>query len=136
MMTKKLATCLAVVLFASAVSAQHDTKTAASNISGTWNMGLQGDHVIPTALVLKHDGRKLTGTIQMPGRRIGERTEVVLDGEFIDNAITLSGTMAGAAEPTTLEIAGKLNDDGSMEGTLKSPHGKIPWTAERLKERK
>src|SRR4051812_6354518 len=136
MMITRFAISLAVVLVASAASAQHDAKTAAPNISGTWNMGLQGDHVIPTALVLKHDGRKLTGTIQMPTQRIGDRKEVTLDGEFADSAFTLSGTVDGAAEPTTLEIAGKLNDDGSMEGTLKSPHGKIPWTAERLKERK
>ena len=26
-------------------------------ITGTWNMGLEGDHVIPVALVLKQDGR-------------------------------------------------------------------------------
>ena len=136
MMTRKFATCLAVVLFASAVSAQHGTKTAAPNISGTWNMGLQGDHVIPTALVLKHDGRKLSGTIQMPTRSIGERTEVVLDGEFIDNAFTLSGTVGGGAEPIALDMAGKVNDDGSLEGTLTSRHGKMTWTAERLKERK
>ena len=124
------------MLLAATASAQHDTKAAPPNISGTWNMGLQGDHVIPTPLTLKHDGRKLTGTIMMPTQRIGERKEVALDGEFVENAFTLSGTVEGAAEPTTLEIAGKLNDDGSMEGTLKSPHGKIPWTADRLKQRK
>jgi hypothetical protein len=135
MMTRKLATSVAVVLFVAVASAQHGTKTA-PNVSGTWNMGLQGDHVIPTALVLKHDGRKLTGTIQLPTQRIGERTEVALEGEFVDNAFSLSGTVGGAAERTTIDLAGKLNGDGSLEGTMKSPHGTMAWTAERLKERK
>jgi hypothetical protein len=135
-MTQKIVTCLAIVLFAATVSAQHDAKTATPSVSGVWNMGLQSDHVIPTALTLKQDGRKLTGTIMMPTQRVGERKEVALDGEFVDSAFTLSGTVEGAAEPTTLEIAGRLNDDGSMEGTLEAPHGKITWTAERLKERK
>jgi deoxyxylulose-5-phosphate synthase len=30
------------------------------NLTGTWNMGVEGDHVIPVALVLKQDGKKLT----------------------------------------------------------------------------
>src|SRR4051812_49147705 len=125
MNTIRYAACLAFLLFAAAVSAQDAGNATAVNISGTWNMGLQGDHVIPTALTLQQDGRKLTGTIMMPTQRIGERKEVVLDGEFVDHALSLSGTVEGAAEPTRLEIAGKLNDDGSMEGTVKTPHGKL-----------
>ena len=113
MMTRKFALCLGIVLCSAALSAQHDTKAAAPNVSGTWNMGLQGDHVIPTPLVLKQDGRKLTGTIQLPTQRIGERKEVALEGEFVDNAFSIAGTVEGAAEPTTIEIAGTLNDDGS-----------------------
>jgi hypothetical protein len=37
-----------------------------ATITGTWNMGLEGDHVIPVALVLKQDGPTLTGTIALP----------------------------------------------------------------------
>jgi hypothetical protein len=61
---------------------------------------------------------------------------VPLTGELVDAALSLSGTVENAAEPTTIEIAGTLLDDGSMEGTITSSHGKMPWTAERLKERK
>jgi hypothetical protein len=78
----------------------------------------------------------VTGVILMPTPRAGETREVPLAGELVDAALTLSGTVDGAAEPTTIEIAGTLHDDGSMEGTLKGRHGKVPWTAERLKERK
>jgi hypothetical protein len=109
------------------------------NITGTWNMGLEGDHVIPVALVLKQDGHKLTGTIALPTQNAGDRVEVRLSGEFADGAFKLSGTVEGAKEPTTLAISGKLLDDGSMEGKFEMPghgHGSMSWTAERLKERK
>ena len=76
----------------------------APTVAGTWNMGLQGDHVIPTALVLKQDGKSVNGTIALPTQRIGERVEVELKGEFVDRALTLSGTVEHAAEPTTIEI--------------------------------
>ena len=108
------------------------------NITGTWNMGVDGGHVIPVALVLKQDGQKLTGTIALPTSQNGDhRVEVALTGALVDRAFTLSGTVEHAKEPTTLDISGKLLDDGSIEGTFSmADHGKMPWTAERLKERK
>ena len=109
------------------------------NISGTWNMGVEGDHVIPVALVLKQDGKKLTGTIALPTQNAGQRVDVALSGELADRSFTLSGTVEGAKESTKLDISGKLLDDGSMEGTFVMPghgHGSMSWTAERLKERK
>jgi hypothetical protein len=109
------------------------------NISGTWNMGVEGDHVIPVALVLKQDGKKLTGTIALPTQNAGQRVDVALSGELADRSFTLSGTVEGAKEPTKLDISGKLLEDGSMEGTFVMPghgHGSMSWTAERLKERK
>jgi len=134
-MTKTIASFIAVLALAAGLSAQHQ-KDAAPNLTGTWNMGLQGQHVIPVALTLDQKGRKVTGVILMPTQRAGETKDVTLTGELVDAALTLSGTVEGAAEPTTIEITGTLNDDGSMEGRLKGPHGEVPWTAERLKERK
>jgi hypothetical protein len=134
-MTKTIASLIAVVTLVAGLSAQ-DQKAAVPDLTGTWNMGLQGQHVIPVALTLDQKGRKLTGVILMPTQRAGETKDVSLAGEIVEAALTLSGTVEGAAEPTTIEIAGTLNDDGSMEGTLNGPHGKMPWTAERLKERK
>jgi hypothetical protein len=112
----------------------------APTVTGTWNMGLQGDHVIPTALVLKQQGKAVTGTIAMPTQRIGQRVEVELTGEFADGALELSGTVENASEPTTITITGTLKDDGSLEGMLSmrahDRNHEVPWTAERLKERK
>jgi hypothetical protein len=112
----------------------------AKTVTGTWNMGIQGDHVIPTALVLKQDDKRLTGTIALPTQNVGQRVEVELSGEIADGAFKLAGTVDNATEPTSLTITGSLKDDGSLEGTLAMRHHgrdhNLPWTAERLKERK
>ena len=125
-----------IVTAALLLIAAADPKT----VTGTWNMGIQGDHVIPTALVLKQDDKKLTGTIALPTQNVGQRVEVELSGEIADGAFTLAGTVDHATEPTSLTITGSLKDDGSLEGTLAMRnHGRdhnLPWTAERLKERK
>jgi hypothetical protein len=105
-----------------------------ANVTGTWNMGLEADHVIPTAFVLKQDGKQLTGTIALPTRD-GHRMEIQLSGSIADGAFSLTGTVEGT-EPSTIDLAGKLTDEGSLEGTMKSRHGTWKWTAERFKERK
>ena len=127
-------TFIGIVAMAAALTAAESP-----SITGTWNMGLEGDHVIPVALVLKQDGQKLTGTIALPTQNAGNRVEVKLTGEVADGAFKLSGTVEGAKEPTTLAISGKLLEDGSMAGKFEMPghgHGAMSWTAERLKERK
>ena len=108
------------------------------NITGTWNMGLQGGHVIPVALVLKQDGKALTGTITLPRQSPGQRDEVALTGEIADGAFTLSGAVEHDSGGVKLEIAGKTLEDGTLEGTVSMPGHleKMQWTAERLKERK
>jgi len=111
----------------------------APTVTGTWNMGLQGGHVVPVALVLKQDGNTVSGTVAMPTQHVGERKEIELKGEFAAGVLKISGVVEGAADPTTIEIEGTLQEDGSMEGTLAmigKETRRVPWTAERLKERK
>ena len=62
-------TMIAVIALAAGLSAQHG-KAESAGLTGTWNMGLQGGHVIPVALVLKQDGDSLTGVVSMPTQRI------------------------------------------------------------------
>jgi hypothetical protein len=107
------------------------------NLTGTWNMGLQGGHVIPTPLVLTQDGKSLSGTIGIPTQNFGDRIEVKLVGEVVDRAFNLTGTVEGGKDKTTIAIDGTILEDGTLEGHVDvPPHGKLPWTAERLKERK
>jgi len=112
---------------------------SAPSLTGTWNMGLQGGHVVPVALVLKQEGKTLTGTISMPTQHVGERKDIELTGEFDGGVLKLSGAVDGAAEPTTIDVEGRLQDDGSLAGTLSmiaKETRRIECTAERLKERK
>jgi hypothetical protein len=138
-MTKSVTTMIAVLTLATGLSAQHE-KTDAPNLTGTWQMGLQGGHVIPVALVLKQKGGTLSGTVSMPTQRIGQTVDVALKGDLANGTLTLTGTVEGAKEPTTIAITGTLNDEGILEGTVtmggRDGHRDMPYTAERLKERK
>ena len=139
-MRNMMTAMVAAMVLVAGLSAQHG-KTEAASLTGTWNMGLEGGHVIPVALVLKQDGGALTGTISMPTQKIGQTVDVALKGEIAKGAFTLSGTVEGAKDPTTIEIKGTLNDEGMLEGRMvmigaQGPHGDLPYTAERLKERK
>jgi hypothetical protein len=127
-----LVVALALTVTSSAPPQKSDSTT---NVTGTWNMGLQGDHVIPTALVLTQEDKKVTGTIAMPTQHVGQRVEVQLTGEFASGALELSGSVEHAAEPTTIVIKGTMKEDGTLEGTLSMGQRSIPWTAERLKKR-
>src|SRR5262249_14346153 len=88
---------------------------------------------------LKQDGNTVSGTVAMPTQHVGERKEIELKGEFAAGVLKISGVVEGAADPTTIEIEGTLQEDGSMEGTLAmigKETRRVPWTAERWKERR
>ena len=132
-MTKSVTTTIAVIALVAGLSAQKKTD---ASLTGTWNMGLQGGHVIPVALVLKQEGTTLSGTVALPTQHIGQTVDVPLTGEIANGAFTLSGTVEGAKEPATIEIKGKLTDEGTLDGTVAMQGHDMPYTAERLKERK
>lgn len=90
-MTTTVKTMIAVLVLTAGLSAQ-TKKSDAQSLTGTWNMGLQGGHVIPVALVLEQDGQALTGTISMPTQRIGTTVDVALKGGVSAAGLTLSGT--------------------------------------------
>jgi hypothetical protein len=126
-----------LLMLTAAVCAAATLRAETPTVTGTWNMGVQGgDHVVPIALVLKQDGHKVTGTIAMPTQRTGQPVDVEMTGEMTDGTFTISGDVPGAAEATTIAVAASLKDDGSLEGTVSMRDHKMPFTAERLKERK
>jgi hypothetical protein len=110
------------------------------DLTGTWTLGVEGNHVIPMAMVIKQDGSKLSGTIAMPINQQGDRRDIVFDGEVTTTRLTFA-TKEGKP---LLEFTGKVNDDGSLDGTVTMSGGSdhsaddhtMHWTAERLKERK
>jgi hypothetical protein len=139
-MRRTMTTAIAVIALAAGLVAQHG-KAEAASLTGTWNMGLQGGHVIPVALVLKQDGEAITGVVSMPTQKIGQTVDVALKGTIAKGAFTVKGDVENAKEPATIEIAGTMNDDGMLEGTVTmggqgDSHRSMPYTAERLKERK
>jgi hypothetical protein len=120
---------VAVIVAATATLSAQNPPT----LTGAWQMGLQGDHVIPTALVLNQDGKAVSGTLALPTHRVGERIEVTIEGEFVERALIMTGTVDLAGESMKLALDGTLNDDGTLEGTLKLGPRTLPWTAERLR---
>lgn len=139
-MAKTMTMAIALLALAAGVSAQHGRTEAAAGLTGTWNMGLQGGHVIPVALVLKQEGDAVTGTVSMPTQKIGQTVDVALKGTLANGTFRVKGEVEGAKDPTTIEISGALNDEGMLEGRVmmsgaQGPHGDMPYTAERLKER-
>ena len=137
MKTKLMPAALALV----ATLAMAAAATASEpHLAGTWTLGVEGDHVIPMAMIMKQDGSKISGTIAMPINQSGDRRDIAFEGEVTATGLTFS-TKEGKP---LFEFSGKWNDDGSLDGTVTvgagSDHGgadhKMHWTAERLKERK
>jgi hypothetical protein len=111
-----------------------DANAADPTLTGTWTLGVEGDHVIPMAMVVTQDGTKISGTIAMPINQQGDRRDIAFEGE-----VTAAGlTFATKEGKPLLEFIGKANDDGSLTGTVTmgGTEHKMNWTAERLKERK
>jgi len=105
-----------------------------ATVTGVWQVGLQGDHVVPVGLELKQDGTKVTGRILLPSNH-GDRREIELAGSFIDGTLTLESTaevslkMHDRDGKTKLKLQGRMEKDGTMSGTFMDT---MPWTAERL----
>lgn len=150
-----------VLAIPAVAAAQTPSKPA--SITGTWNMGLIGDHVIPTALVVEQTGTKLKATYIFMGK------EFPFTGEVTGATFTLTGQSPllgsrpaehGAAAPASkpapngppagfnvntapvvdTTIVGTINDDGTLAGDMnvkmdETRKGRIKWTAERLKAR-
>ena len=150
-MTSKLFRSLAIATFAAGVAlavpgtGAAETPQKNAPLSGTWTMGLIGDHVIPVALVLDQNGTALTGTFIFMGK------DFPVAGDVTDGKVTLKGKGpafgvrnahdAGTApQLADMVITGTVDADGALAGTLATKMGEgtgtIKWTAERLKERK
>jgi hypothetical protein len=129
-MSRMHAIVIAVVALSLGVAAQ-DRKSDPATVSGVWQMSVQGDHVIPIGMELKQDGKSVTGIILMPAHN-GQRKKVSLTGEFADGSLELNAAESDSEETAKLEIAAKMQQDGTMSGTLLTGKHSVPWTGERL----
>ncbi len=147
-MTTLLKRCGALAALALALSLPSAGRAGAqdttASLSGDWNVSIVADHVVPMGLTLHQDGTKITGTLMLMGN------DVPIEGEFVDNTLTIAGdasVMGGDAHldpsakgtrlmPTKLTLTGAMKDDGTLAGQFATPRGSVPWTAERFHERK
>ena len=114
----------AVAILTLAVSA-----TAAAGVAGTWSVAVDSPHGAATmSLILKQDGKKVTGTFVS-----GHAPDMALEGEFADGALKLES--AGGGDEKVIFNA-KLKEDGTLAGYVSGPMGDMKWTAERVKDGK
>jgi hypothetical protein len=106
----------------------------AKGIAGTWNLAIKADHVVPVAMELTQDGTKVKGTLMLPNG------DFELAGEFDGATLTVTGTQENVdgqqGKTGKMDFTAKMNEDGTLTGEFKSPHGLLPWTGERMKKRK
>lgn len=104
-----------------------DAKAAAS-IAGKWDMTAETPQgTTPVTLVMKLDGRKVTGTIA------GPQGEIPLEGEFTDGKLSMTITIQGGGGDMSITFNGALKEDGTLAGTFDFGQGAMNWKATRAK---
>lgn len=90
---------------------------------------MEGDHQGTTfPFVLKEDGKKVTGTLSSP------HGDLPLEGEFADGTLTFVATLDEGGNTVRLTFTAKLNDDGTLAGTMSGLQSDVKWTAVRVKD--
>jgi hypothetical protein len=130
---KRLGLVLALALFtlsiATAAAAQ---SSKPAGVTGDWALGLQGDHVVPVALVITADGAALKAVLTM------QKTEVPMTGEFVNGTLTLTnpnaklGNHGGTSGTPGLTLTAKVTENGTLAGELSSGSMSHKFTGERL----
>lgn len=102
----------------------------ARGVAGVWALTMLSHQI---GLELQQDGTALTGTLLVMGR------SVAVEGTFVDGKLDLDGDGKFAdrhgGEGVPIKIVGRLKDDGTLEGTVKTSRGWEEWTGERLGRR-
>jgi hypothetical protein len=104
-----------------------DPKTAAS-IAGKWDMTAETPQgTTPVTLVMKLDGKKVTGTMT------GPQGEIPVEGEYADGKLTWSITIQGGSGDLNVAFSGAMKEDGTLAGTFDFGQGAMNWKATRAK---
>jgi hypothetical protein len=102
---------------------------APATIAGKWNMTVQTDQgPMPVTLVMKLDGRKVTGSVT------SDRGETPLEGEFAEGKLTFDIKFQGSSGEMSVTFnATHKKEDDTLSGTLDFGQGALNWKAERAK---
>jgi hypothetical protein len=104
---------------------------SAASVTGRWTLSVDTPHGDQDmSLVLKQDGKKVTGSIGNPHGG----ADIPLEGEFVDGALTFSTTADNGSEIPEMGFTGKLRADGALAGYLSTARGDTKCVARRVKE--
>ena len=99
-----------------------------ATVDGAWAMNVETPQgAMAVSLILKSEGKKITGTITSP------QGDAPLEGEFADGKIAFAISIDSPEGSMAIGFAGAMKEDGTMAGTLTGPFGEAPWTASRVK---
>ena len=114
-----------IVALTASIAAQQDSKL--KDITGTWVIEVES-HQLGLEVVQKDTA--VEGTLYAMGDRIP------LAGTYIDRELILKGVPIDDSQPSApgaMPITAKMLDNGTLEGELSARHGRMKFTAERLK---
>jgi hypothetical protein len=101
---------------------------AAATIAGKWDLSAETPQGVTAAtLVIKLDGKKVTGTMT------GPQGELPHEGEYVDGKLTTAITIQGNGGTMNITFTGGLKEDGTMAGTFDFGQGAMNWKATRAK---
>src|SRR4030095_11767839 len=95
-----------------------------NNITGNWTMRFNDE--ISLRLVLTHEGKNVTGTLQNP-----HGNPIQIKGQFSGKEFQFTGSSEGGEWAYRLSGKGTLQPDGSFAGSITSNVGDMAWTAVR-----
>ena len=117
-----------VVALAASIAAQPDTAKL-TDVTGTWAITIESHQI---GLELDQKDTTVEGTLYAMGQRIP------LIGTFADRQLILKGERTEDQIPHAEDGAGPITaammDDGTLAGELSTTHGRVKFTAERLKK--
>ena len=104
----------------------------AAVVTGTWTLAIEAPPPhgsVTGSLVLKQDGRKVTGTFSSD-----HTGNAKMEGEFADGQLILTMTVAGADASQATTLTAKFKDDDTLVGYVSGPMGDMTLTAKRAKD--
>jgi hypothetical protein len=102
----------------------------AASVEGSWKVSIVGEGNFAMTLVLKQHDKTITGTLSNP-----HGDPIQLKGQFADGKIAFAGKSSDGSVPD-LSATGRLLEDGSLAGDLKSSGYAMQWTAVRTSAEK